>query len=239
MNRLTEGWFSFGGIRCDDMHLCLMEMPKRRRAKRRGEYQHASGTDGDTWKSDGTYEAYDIPLRCETTDGYDETAIRAWLDGSGELIFSDERGLAYDAEIHESVDFISKYLSFDKKTVTLIAHVQPFKRMIPAVTPIVLTSGRTITNPGTIYSLPKITVQGSGDFSLTVGGQVMYMTGISGGVVLDSQLMDAFDFDGNMVNDYVSGKFFRIQPGENNISWQLESGAKVSSVTIEPRWRCI
>lgn len=240
MKRLEEGWFSFDGISSENMGLRLLEMPKRRKAKKRGNYQTASGRDGDMWDSDDAYEAYDITIKCESGDGYDESKVRAWLDGENDLIFSDEPNLAYYALIREYVDFASKYQLFDTKLVTISVHVQPFRRMIPPASLKPITAPTTLINPGTVYSLPKITIRGSGDFSLSINTQTMFFTDISGGVVLDCELQDAFVLDESVLyNDNVSGAFFRLQPGANMVGWVLEDGADIESVTIEPRWRCL
>ena len=240
MKRLEEGWFSFGGISSESMGLRLLEMPKRRKAKKRGNYQTASGRDGDMWDSDGAYEAYDITIKCESGDGYDENNVRAWLNGEHDLIFSDEPNLVYYALIREFVDFASKYQLFDTKLVTISVHVQPFRRMEPPATLEPISEPATITNPGTVYSLPKITIVGNGDFSLSINTQTMFFSDISGGVVLDSELQDAFVLDESVLcNDNVSGAFFRLEPGANMIGWTVDDGANIESVTIEPRWRCL
>ena len=240
MKRIEDGWFSLDGIKCDDVGLRLLEMPKRRKAKMRGDFLTASGRDGDVWKSDDAYEAYDISIKCESADNYDENNVRAWLDGKRELVFSDEPGLVYDTTIREYVDFASKYQRFDTKLVTFVAHVQPFRRILPAADPITLTASGFINNPGTAYSLPKITVRGNGDFSLTINTQTMFFNDVDDGIVLDSELVDAFNLEESLLcNSNVSGEFFRLQPGMNLISWVPEDGSNVESVTIEPRWRCI
>ena len=239
MKRLTEAWFRFKGIDSRDMGIWIKQMPVRYMPGRNLTRKHVGGMDGSYAYGDETYNDVRVSLECDLRDETLMTAVAAWLTGSGELVFSDEPNLAYDSYIEKEYSRASITARMTGQRFTIMWTCHPFKRMVPAAAPIVLSSGRTITNPGTVYSLPKITVQGSGDFSLSIGGQRMYMTGISGGVVLDSQLMDAFALDGRMINDNVSGEFFRIQPGVNDISWQLESGAKISSVTIEPRWRCI
>lgn len=239
MKRLEEGWFRFGDISSESMGLRLLEMPKRRKAKKRGDYQIASGRDGDLWDSDGAYEAYDITIKCESCDGYDENSVRAWLDGENDLIFSDEPNLVYFALIREYVDFASKYQLFDTKLVTISVHVQPFRRMDPPAVLDAITFPSTIINPSTAPSLPKITVVCSGDLDLYINNQKMSLIGVANGIILDCKLQDAFTLDGALLsNDNVSGKFFVLEPGANMITWVLEDGASVESITIEPRWRC-
>jgi phage-related protein len=66
----------------------------------------------------------------------------------------------------------------------------------------------------------------------------MFFNDVDGGIIVDTELMDAFTEDGAaLANDHVSGQFFRIAPGRNVVSWQAEDGSSVSSVSILPRWR--
>lgn len=240
MKRLTEAWFRFKGIDSRDMGIWLKQMPLRYMPGRNVTRKHVGGMDGSYAYGDGTYNDVKVQLECDLRDEAKMTAVAAWLTGSGELVFSDEPNLAYDASIEKEYSraSISARMTGQRFTVTWVCH--PFRRILSEAAPIVLTAADTINNPGTVYSLPKITVVGSGDFSLSINLQTMYMTGVSGGLVLDSELVDALDLDESItVNDNVYGEFFRMQPGPNLVSWILEDGASVESVTIEPRWRCI
>lgn len=240
MRRLTEGWFSFAGIRCDSMGLRLLEMPERKKAQAAGSHLTAAGRDGDVWDGDDAYDAWNMIVRCETTDDYDDIAARAWLDGPGELVFSDAPGLAYDAAVVDTVDFVPKTTLFDTQTVTLPFHVQPLRRMIPEALPFTVTNGQMFTNPGSARSLPRITIVGSGEFSVTIGQQTMFFHDVEDGVIIDSKLGDALTLDSALLaNDNVSGALFKIQPGTNIVSWLPGLSGSVSSVTIEPRWRCL
>lgn len=240
MRRLTEGWFSFRGIRCDDMGLRLLEMPKRRKAKAAGAHQVVAGRDGDLWDPDESRDAWNLIVKCETTDDYDDIAARAWLDGAGELVFSDSQGLAYDAHVIDTVDYVPKTTLFDTQTVTLPFHVQPLRRMIPEAQPFAVKNGDMVTNPGTAESLPRITIVGSGEFSLTIGMQTMFFQDVDGGIIVDTELGDALTLDAALLaNDKIAGELFKIQPGDNIVSWLPGPSGSVSSVTIEPRWRCL
>lgn len=240
MRRLTEAWFRFKGIDSRDMGIWLKQMPVRYLPGRNITRKHAAGVDGTYAYGDGTYNDAKVQMECDLRDETKMAEVAAWLTGSGELVFSDEPNLAYDASIDREFSraSITPKLTGQRFTVMWICH--PFRRMIPEAAPIVMTAPGEIRNPGTIYSQPKITVIGRGDFSLTINMQTMFFTGIEGGIVLDCKLMDAFDTaEAIMINDRVYGEFFRLQPGVNYLSWILEEGAAIQSITIEPRWRCI
>ena len=91
MNRLTEAWFEFAGIRSDAMHVRLLAMPRRHMPAQRGERVVVPGRSGYLWMPDGgAYDEIAITAQCATEDGYSPEAIAAWLAGDGELRFSDE-----------------------------------------------------------------------------------------------------------------------------------------------------
>ena len=99
--------------------------------------------------------------------------------------------------------------------------------------PITLTeSGVFITNPGSVYSEPVITVYGSGDITLLVGTTVAELTGIDGSITLNTPLTEAYN-NTTGINGSMSGDFPTLAPGANAISWS----GNVSSVIIHPNWR--
>ena len=98
----------------------------------------------------------------------------------------------------------------------------------------VTTSGTFISNPYCIASEPVITVYGYGEISLIVGMSIVELEGISGSIVLDTPLQEAYLGPAEM-NDRVSGAFPILQPGTNAVSW---NGA-VTQVLIQPNWRTL
>jgi phage-related protein len=94
------------------------------------------------------------------------------------------------------------------------------------------TSGGTITNPGSVYSEPLITLTGSGDITLMVGTTIVELADITTGIVLDCALKEAY-LGTTLMNDHMSGDFPVLKPGLNAISWF----GNVTSVVISPRWR--
>ena len=240
MRRLTEAWFRFKGIDSRDMGIWLKEMPNRFVPGRSYTRKRINGMDGSIIFGDGTYNDVKVQIPCDVRDETKMTAVAAWLTGRGELIFSDEPNLAYDASIEKEYSRVSitPRLTGQRFTVSWTCH--PFRRIIPAAEPVIFTEPGMIENPGTVYSLPKITITGNGDFSLSINTQTMFMSGVEGGIVLDSELVDALDLNESVtMNDRAYGEFFRMQPGVNIVSWTAESGSSVESVKIEPRWRCI
>lgn len=54
------------------------------------------------------------------------------------------------------------------------------------------TSGTIVTNPGSVYAEPILTVYGSGDITLMVGSTIVELEDISGSILLDCALKEAY-----------------------------------------------
>ena len=89
-----------------------------------------------------------------------------------------------------------------------------------------------MTNPGSVYSEPVMTVYGSGDITLMVGMTVIELTGVSGSIVLDSVLKEAYKGT-SLMNERMTGDFPVLKPGINAFSWI----GTVTKVVIQPNWR--
>ena len=96
----------------------------------------------------------------------------------------------------------------------------------------ITTSGTTVTNPGSVYSEPVITVTGSGDITLMVGTTIVELTDVSGSIIIDSVLQEAYKGT-TLMNDHMSGDFPVLKPGLNGISWM----GTISQVVLRPNWR--
>ena len=106
---------------------------------------------------------------------------------------------------------------------------------LDGVADITLTASTSvITNPGSVYAEPVLTVYGSGDITLMVGTAIVELLGVDGSIIIDSVLKEAFK--GNVLqNEKMSGEFPILRPGVNAVSWT----GNVSSVTITPNWRSL
>ena len=250
----TEGgsnatWLEFNGAKSTDLGVRVTDSHSFSRGTARGDQAEVSGRDGYLWLSDGAAEAFEIKCAC-LAPASKLREVSVWLSGAGGLRFSAEPGAMYDARLIKAIEFKRAAPGADplyKFTATFSC--QPFPRVWPEAEPIeIAASGTPLQNPGTAPSLPRIEIAGSGAFSLTIGMQTMFFTNVEGGIIVDSELMDALTADGSLLaNDRVSGDFFEIQPGQNVVQW-IEGGideedesvpGSVERVVITPRWRCM
>jgi len=109
----------------------------------------------------------------------------------------------------------------------------PF-RYVRNVSSVTMTASGNVTNPGTVYSLPKITVYGTGSRTLTINGKPIILNILSGNLTLDSELKECY-YGSVAQNNRMSGDFPIFNVGSNTITL----GTGITKVEIEPRWRHI
>ena len=236
-----EPYFIFRGIDSRDIGVVVEDMFDVHRPKRNVQAIQVPGRDGRLTQDDGTYDTYTISGRVNCF-GVPLSDVYAWLSGSGDLILGDEPTRSIRASATAQIKntrfrcdgcYDSLQVSFD---------CQPFRYHVEqaeGANDIILTSSpATITNPGTYKSSPKIKIEGSGDVTLTIGTQIVLVTGMEDGIIIDCELGDCFNLtESALLNDKVSlldEDFPTLAPGDNIISW---TGAGVTKVTITPRWR--
>lgn len=244
MPRINSTWFEFRGENSQEYNVRIMDNFSVSAPGVRGTSKTVAGRSGDLWLSTGEYNVIDIKHTIRVPMSRYGDMLR-WLDGSGSLVFSQSPEYAYKARFNRNGGGNSRGIEF--KSVTkgadpllegqIVFTCQPFRYMNPEPKTEEFTSSGTIYNPGTASSQPKVTITGSGDFSVTIGGETLYFTGISGGIVVDSELMDALTLDGTaLLNNNMSGTPWQIQPGANAVNWEVSTGS-VTKVEILPRWR--
>ena len=225
----------------------MMDVHVFSRGQARGAQKTVAGRSGYVWIGDGASEAFDIKRTCRAPASR-LREISAWLSGAGSLRFSAEEDAMYDARIVKPVEYKCKIPGADPiYEFAVTFSCQPFPRVWPEAKPVPITvSGTELRNPGTAPALPRIEIVGSGSFLLTIGKQAMVFSDVDGGIIVDSELGDAFTTDGALLaNEHIDGELFQIQPGLNVVSWipggvgeeDADVPGSVESVTITPRWR--
>ena len=236
-----EPYFIFRGIDSRDIGVVVEDMFDVHRPKRNAQTIQVPGRDGRLTQDDGTYDTYTISGKINCF-GAPLSDVYAWLSGSGDLILGDEPTRSIRTSATAQIKntrfrcdgcYDSLQVSFD---------CQPFRYHVEqteGANDITLDGNPdTVTNPGTYKSAPKIKITGTGDVTLTIGTQIVLITGMEGGVIIDSELGDCFNLtESALLNDKVSlldDDFPTLAPGANIISW---TGTGVTGITITPRWR--
>ena len=236
-----EPYFIFRGIDSRDIGVVVEDMFDVHRPKRNAQTIQVPGRDGRLTQDDGTYDTYTISGKVNCF-GAPLSDVYAWLSGSGDLILGDEPTRSIRASATAQIKntrfrcdgcYDSLQVSFD---------CQPFRYHVEqteGANDIPLTSSpATVSNPGTYKSAPRLTIEGTGDAVLTIGTQILEVTDLAGGVIVDAELCECFDLTETALrNDRVTlmdDRFPVLPPGANIISW---TGDGVTKVTVAPRWR--
>lgn len=240
MSRANKAWFSFRGIESTDVDAWLVSAPVFAQGAWRGDSKTVIGRDGDVFVSDGCYDTSEIKVKLRfRMSRLDD--VMAWLTGSGWLVFAWARNRAYRARVEKKLDYkygVPGLNPIMQVEVTFLC--QPFRYQWPEPKAFEITaSGTEFINPGTAPSLPRVKITGSGDFTVTISGQELAFSNVTGsGIIVDSYSMDALSYDGTEgANGKMSGTPWTIAPGKSTVAWTAESGSSVTKIEILPRWR--
>lgn len=189
------------------------------------------GYDGD-YTSIMNYKCTDKEITIGLNASCDRNAVINYFRGSGVLIGSKEPQRFYNAVIYQSSD-LERAVRFHSGTVKF--HCQPYKYVLDEADTVLSAAG-TVNNQGLIASLPKMVFSVTGDFTLTLNNEQIFVYTFQTGdttMTVDSAEMNCYNQDGTVRNRALVGKFPKLAAGSNSISWD----ANVSSVTISPRSR--
>ena len=237
-------WFEWNGVRCTTLGIHVLEQPPITLPSERVTFTDVLGRSGALTFLEGTdvYDDITLTANCYIADPARIPEIAAYLRGEGTVTFANRPGGYYYARIVNQISFEKILRGNPQCTFSVNFRCKPFWYKAGVEDMTFTGTSNPLTNPGTVHSQPKITVEGSGDVALTVGGQIMRLTDIEEGIVLDTELQDALDLEGTqLLNDHVSGDFLTLPPGESVLAWLAfegnENPGTVSKITVSPRWR--
>ena len=227
-------WFSWNGKRCTDFGIHVSEQPPLTIPSERVSYTNVPGRPGSltTLEGEDVYDDLVLTATCWLSEPSRIPAIAAWLKGSGKVTFANRTGGWYDARIANQISFEKVLRGNPHRAFSVNFRCKPFWFKEGTANITLTTSTQFVTNPGSVYSEPIITVYGSGDITLMVGATIVELSGISGSIILDGQLKEAYS-GSTSLNSKMSGDFPVLKPGANAVSWR----GTVTRVVIQPNWR--
>ena len=227
-------WFSWNGVKCTEYGIHVLEQPPITRPAERVTFTDVPGRSGSltTLQGDDVYDDLTLTATCIIEDSSRIAEICGWLKGGGVVTFANRPGGFYYARVVNQIPFEKILRGNPHRSFAVNFRCKPFwyQEIVPEVT--ITTSGTFITNPGSVYSEPVITVYGSGEITLMVGSTIVELDGITDSITLDTPLMEAYKGVTSM-NGCMSGDFPTLGPSANAISWT----GNVSKVVVQPNWR--
>jgi len=229
-----QDFFLWNGTDCRQYGIHVTEQPPVTIPAERSTQTNVPGRPGSLTQLEGddVYDDLLLTATCFISDPAQIPAIAAWLKGSGTVTFANRTGGYYKARIANQIPFEKVLRGNPHCAFSVNFRCFPFWYQADAANITVNTSGTIVTNPGSVYAEPILTVYGSGDITLMVGTTIVELEDISGSVVLDCALKEAY-LGTTLMNDHMTGDFPVLKPGANAISW---SGT-VTRVVIQPNWR--
>ena len=227
-------YFIWNGVDCRTKGIHVSELPPITIPLERSKQTNVPGRPGSLTQLEGddVYDDMILTATCFIADPAQIPAIAAWLKGKGTVTFANRIGGHYNARIANQIPFEKVLRGNPHCSFAVNFRCYPFwyQENVSDVT--ITTSGDTITNPGSVYSEPLITVYGSGNITLMVGTTIVELTNVSSSIVLDCALKEAYKGT-TLMNDHMSGDFPVLKPGLNAISWS----GNVTRIVIKPNWR--
>lgn len=190
------------------------------------------GANGDYPIYDGAYDGYDKTVSLYVVKEEEVQKILEQFNQQNNVVeFGHRPGSIFYAD-YASSSFRQNGIHAWSLEIKLKMH--PF-RYQKNNTEVVLISNGTVTNPGTVYSEPVITVEGSGDVTLTIGKQIMQLK-LDTKATIDCRhkRQNVYDKNGNLKNTLrTRGGFFEIPTGVSGVVF----GGNITKVRIQGNWR--
>ena len=229
-----QDFFLWNGTDCRQYGIHVTEQPPITIPLERSTQINVPGRPGSLTQLEGddVYDDLLLTATCFISDPAQIPAIAAWLKGSGTVTFANRTGGYYKARIANQIPFEKVLRGNPHCAFSVNFRCYPFWYREDEATITVSTSGTIVTNPGSVYAEPVLTVYGSGDITLMVGTTIVELEGITSSIVLDCALKEAY-LGNTLMNDHMAGDFPKLKPGANAISW---SGT-VTRVVIQQNWR--
>ena len=231
-----QDYFLWNGMDCRTYGIHVTEQPPITIPAERSTQTNVPGRPGSLTQLEGedVYEDLLLTATCFISDPTQIPAIAAWLKGAGTVTFANRTGGYYKARIANQIPFEKVLRGNPHCAFAVNFRCFPFWYQEDAATITVTTSGTMVTNPGSVYAEPILTVYGSGDITLMVGTTIVELENISGSIVLDCALQEAY-LGSTLMNEHMTGEFPVLKPGANAISWT----GTVTKVVVKPNWRSI
>nr|WP_077867633.1 phage tail protein [Clostridium saccharobutylicum] len=226
----------WNGKKSEDVGLKIVSLPPVKLSDERIEEKEVDGRDGSLTFKKG-FQAETKQVICDYR-GNNPYKIAVWLQKEGEVIFGNLPDRYYKARINNAIP-IEQILYKQMSTFTAQFRCQPFGYLLDGKEPLILSNNSTLFNDkATYYSLPTITIIGSGACTFTINNRTFNIKeGFNGSITIDSYLQEVTSGNGELMEgdfpylDYKDDK--KNISGENIITWT----GNITSCEIIPNWR--
>ena len=193
-----------------DKGIIVEKTPTISKGKKRIEIYSVEGRNGFLSIDRGTYEPFSASVECHAKETANFDEIKAFLDGYGTLSFDGER--EYTAIVNNAIPF-EKVQMFKSFVVQFM--VNPIAHDITP-TSINLLNGDFEITGATSEMKPTLTIQATGDVSITINNKTFTLEETDGEYILDCE-NKVIKHNGLNASNIMSGDFPIFKVGENTI----------------------
>lgn len=232
------GRIIYNGISSADLHVLVQHPPEYVIPERDYEVTHVPGRDGDILVDQGSWRnverSYNLAIDARK-DGYSAVAgaVARWLhsaSGYARLEDSYEPEYYRMAMYKDTVDISNIAMQAGVFNATFNCKPQRFLKAGERV--MTFDTWKPLRNPTLFDSYPNIIVYGSGHGEIYLGGQTIKVNEIVNGMVIDSELQDAYHNLTNCNSKIELVEFPRLKPGNTDIVFT----DGITQIDIVPRW---
>ncbi len=224
------------GVNSRTAGITVTDLPEIILPEERVTFTDIPGLSGSLTQTEGVdvYKDITLAVKCYCPDPTPAAVaeIAAYFRGAGRLELPNRPDGYYEARVVNQISFDKILRGNTARTFTVNFRCKPCLHLYSGETEQEIQSGDFLLNPTGIQTKPLITITGSGDITLLIGTQIVELEGIEGGIVLDSELKEAYWNDA-LINSCMTGEFPVLGEGNTAVSW---TGGNVTSVSVTPRW---
>ena len=229
-------YITWKGINSRTVGITVTELPEIILPEERVTFTDIPGLSGSLTQTEGTdvYKDITLAVKCYLSSPTPQAvqAIAGYFRGGGRLELPSRPDGYYEARVVNQIQFAKILRGNAPRSFTVNFRCKPFLRLYSGEAEQEVTSGSFLLNPSGIQAKPLISITGSGEIMLLVGTRIIQLSGIESGIVLDSELQEAY-YGNELKNTHMTGEFPVLGPGNTAISW---TGGNVTRVTVTPRW---
>ena len=224
------------GVNSRTVGIAVTDLPEIILPEERITFTDVPGLSGSLVQTEGVdvYKDITLAVKCYCPDPTPAAVamIAGYFRGASKLELPNRPEGYYEARVVNQIAFSKILRGNTPRTFTVNFRCKPFLHLYSGETEETVSSGDFLHNPTGIQAKPLFTITGSGDITLLVGTQIIQLNGIEGGIILDSELQEAY-WDNALKNNCMTGEFPVLGEGDSAVSW---TGGSVPKVKVIPHW---
>lgn len=171
-------WFKFNNNRSDEKGIVLKEIPMRYYPEKRINRIQIPNRDGYLYEEEEAYDTVILPLELTIKNRDEINSVFSWLNGEGELSFSDYPDRFYKARIINTPTFQKLLSTFG--TCQIQFECMPFSNKPNEQT---ITTDSELTIETLVPTRPILELTGTGNFDIIINNKTIHLLNVTNPVI--------------------------------------------------------